>query len=159
MSRLNHVGASLIPLMLVGVAAAAVPAAAQSTGTLQGTITDSQNAIMPGVSVTMQNAATGLQRATVTDSAGEYVASALQPGHYRITTHTDGFADQKSEADLLPAQTTVLNFKLGVATIEEAVTVTGGAPIIETATVSVGQVMREKTVQEIPLNGRHFVDL
>src|SRR5215831_18232127 len=155
MARLNRVGASLIPLILVGIAGAAAPAAAQSTGILQGTITDSQNAIMPGVSITIHNSATGLDRTAVTDSAGEYVASALQPGHYQITAHIEGFADQKGEADLLPAQTTVLNFKLGVATVQEAVTVAGDSPIIETATVSVGQVMREKTVQEIPLNGRH----
>jgi len=159
MNRVNRVGASLIPLVLVIVAGAATPAAAQSTGTLQGTVTDGQNAIMPGVSVTIQNAATGVVRTTASDSAGQYVASAMQPGHYRITTHIDGFADEKSEADVLPAETTVLNFKLGVATVQEAVTVSGGSPIIETATVSVGQVMREKTVQEIPLNGRHFVDL
>ena len=84
---------------------------------------------------------TGLERTTVTDPASEYVASALQPGHYRISAHIDGFADQKSEADLLPAQTTVLNLKLGVATTQEAVTVAGDS-IIETAMVSVGQVMR-----------------
>src|SRR5262249_38534581 len=67
--------------------------------------------------------------------------------------------DQKTEVDLEPAQTSVVNFKLGVAALQEALTVTGQSPIIETATVSVGQTMREKTVQEIPLNGRHFVDL
>src|SRR5439155_9350701 len=146
-------------LIFIGILAMATPALAQSTGTLQGTITDSQNAIMPGVSVTIQNTATSIERNTVTDSAGQYVAAALQPGHYLVTAHLDGFADQKTQADLLPAQTTVLNFKLGVAAIQEALTVTGNSPIIETASVSVGQVMREKTVQEIPLNGRHFVDL
>jgi hypothetical protein len=132
---------------------------AQSTGTLQGAITDSQSAVMPGVTVTITNTATALERTTVSDSAGQYVAAALQPGHYMVTAHLEGFQDQKAEVDLLPAQTTVQNFKLGVAAIEEALTVTGSSPIIETATVSVGQTMREKTVQEIPLNGRHFVDL
>ncbi|HEY6212365.1 MAG TPA: TonB-dependent receptor [Vicinamibacterales bacterium] len=146
-------------LIVIGILAIATPAFAQSTGSLQGTITDSQNAIMPGVTVTVTNTATGIERTTVTDSAGQYVAAALQPGRYAVTTHIDGFSDQKSEAELLPAQTTVLNFKLGVAAIQEALTVTGQSPIIETASVSVGQVMREKTVQEIPLNGRHFVDL
>src|ERR1051326_7691368 len=146
-------------LIVIGILAIATPAFAQSTGSLQGTITDSQNAIMPGVTVTVTNIATSIERTTVTDSAGQYVAAALQPGRYAVTTHIDGFSDQKSEAELLPAQTTVLNFKLGVAAIQEALTVTGQSPIIETASVSVGQVMREKTVQEIPLNGRHFVDL
>jgi Carboxypeptidase regulatory-like domain/TonB dependent receptor len=146
---------SLVAMLLL----AGAPAWAQSTATLQGTITDSQSAIMPGVTVTIQNTATSLERTTVTDSAGQYVAASLQPGHYMITAHLEGFQDSKSELDLLPAQTSVLNFKLGVAALQEALTVTGQSPIIETASVSVGQTMSERTVQEIPLNGRHFVDL
>ncbi len=134
-------------------------ALAQSTATLQGTVTDSQSAVMPGVTVTIQNAATGLERTTVTDQAGQYAAASLQPGHYLITAHLDGFSDAKSETDLGPAQTIALNLKLNVGTLAENVTVTGSSPLIDTATVSVGQVMQERTVQEIPLNGRHFVDL
>src|SRR5207247_2437096 len=61
--------------------------------------------------------------------------------------------------DLDVAQIAVVSLKLGVAALAENLTVTGASPIIETATVSVGQVMAERTVQEIPLNGRHFVDL
>ncbi|HMD36361.1 MAG TPA: carboxypeptidase regulatory-like domain-containing protein [Vicinamibacterales bacterium] len=146
-------------LILLGLLAIATPALAQSTGTAQGAITDTQNAVMPGVTVTIKNTATGLERTTVTDSAGQYVAASLQPGHYTVTAHLDGFQEQKAEIDIQPAQTTVQSFKLGVAAIQEALTVTGSSPIIETASVSVGQSMREKTVQEIPLNGRHFVDL
>jgi len=132
---------------------------AQSTATLQGTITDSQSAVMPGVTVTIHNTATSLERTTMTDSAGQFVAASLQPGHYAITAHLEGFQDQKSELDLLPAQTSVLNFKLGVAAVQESLTVLAQSPVIETATVSVGQAMAQRTVQEIPLNGRHFVDL
>lgn len=145
---------ALALLLLVGGAASA-----QSTATLQGTVTDAQNAVMPGVTVTIQNTATALERTTVTDAAGQYVAASLQPGHYMITAHLEGFTDAKSETDLGPAQTIGLNLKLNVGTLAENVTVTGAAPLIDTATVSVGQVMQEKTVQEIPLNGRHFVDL
>src|SRR5689334_22007730 len=109
-----------VAAVLVFAALAAAPAWAQSTGTLQGTVTDSQNAIIP---------------------------------------HLDGFQDQKREVVVEVAQTVVVNVKLGVGTLAENVTVSGAAPLIDTATVSVGQVMPEKTVQEIPLNGRHFVDL
>src|SRR5213082_108674 len=135
------------------------PAWAQSTATLQGTITDTQSAVMPGVSVTIRNQATGIERATVTDAAGQYVAASLQPGHYAIVAHIEGFQDQTREVDLSPAQTVVLNLRLGVGALAENVTVSGSSPLIDTATVSVGQVMPERTVQEIPLNGRHFVDL
>src|SRR5207247_92219 len=61
--------------------------------------------------------------------------------------------------DLDVAQIAVVSLKLGVAALAENVTVIGASPIIETGTITVGQVMAERTVQEIPLNGRHFVDL
>src|SRR5437868_7815151 len=124
------------------------PAWAQSTATLQGTITDTQSAVMPGVSVTIRNQATGIERATVTDAAGQYVAASLQPGHYAIVAHIEGFQDQTREVDLSPAQTVELNLRLGVAALAENVTVSGSSPLIDTATVSVGQAMAERTVQD-----------
>src|SRR5207247_6951850 len=111
------------------------------------------------VSVTLKNTATGLERAAVTDAAGQYVAASLPPGHYTVVAHLEGFKDQLGETDLGPAQTIVLNLRLGLATLAENVTVTGSSPLIDTATVAVGASMAERTVQEIPLNGRHFVDL
>jgi hypothetical protein len=141
------------------LALAASPVFAQSTATLEGVVTDTQNAVMPGVSVSITNTATAIERTAATDSAGRYVAASLAPGHYQVVAHLEGFKDQTAEVDLGPAQTAVLNIRLGLATLSENVTVTGAAPLIETATVSVGQSMPEKTVQEIPLNGRHFVDL
>ncbi len=150
-----------LSVMLVGLATfgAAASARAQSTASLQGAITDTQGAVMPGVSITIRNMATGIERATVSDNAGQYVAAALAPGHYSVVAHLEGFKDQTGETDLGPAQTGVLNLRLGLASLSETVTVAGASPIIDTATVSVGQVMAERTVQEIPLNGRHFVDL
>ena len=72
------------------------PARAQSTATLQGTVTDAQSAVMPGVSITIRNTATGIERAAVTDDAGQYVAASLAPGHYAVVAHLDGV--QGSEA-------------------------------------------------------------
>ena len=138
---------------------AAVPARAQSNATLSGTVTDAQNAVMPGVSITVHNSATNQDRAVVTDAQGQYVVAALPPGTYEVTAHLEGFTDQKREVPLGPAQTVGLNLKLSVGALAENVTVTGSSPLIDTATVAVGASMAEKTVQEIPLNGRHFVDL
>jgi hypothetical protein len=151
--RVGILSLALVVIVAVG------RADAQSTATLQGTVSDSQSAVMPGVSVTLRNTATGVERATVTDAAGQYAAASLPPGHYAVVAHLDGFQDQTREVDLGPAQTILLNLRLGVAALAENVTVSGAAPLIDTATVSVGQVMAERTVQEIPLNGRHFVDL
>jgi len=150
--------------LIAGVAVAigmlaAGPARAQSNATLSGTVTDAQNAVMPGVSITVHNSATNQERNVVTDAEGQYAVAALAPGTYVVTAHLEGFTDQKREVPLGPAQTVALNLKLSVGALAENVTVTGSSPLIDTATVSVGQVMAEKTVQEIPLNGRHFVDL
>src|SRR5438067_5176705 len=136
--QLRRAGFLSLALLITG---AAGRAGAQSTATLQGTVSDSQNAIMPGVSITIKNTATGLERTTVSDAAGQYVAAALAPGHYAVVAHIEGFQDQTREADLAPAQTVVPNLKLGVASIAENVTVSGAAPLIDTATISVGQVM------------------
>src|ERR1051325_4714295 len=144
---------------ILALALISTNAAAQSTATLQGTVTDSQNAIMPGVTVSIKNTGTGVERTVTTDAAGQYVAASLAPGDYQITAHLDGFSDQTAKLSLDVAQIAVANMKLSVGTIAENVTVTGVSPIIETATVSVGQVMAERQVQEIPLNGRHFIDL
>ncbi|HEY2150377.1 MAG TPA: TonB-dependent receptor [Vicinamibacterales bacterium] len=155
MFRWKWTAVLLVAASVVGMRSAL----AQSTATLQGAITDAQNAVMPGVSVVVRLMSTNQARTVVTDASGQYVAAALAPGHYEITAHLDGFTDQKREIDLGPAQTIGLNLKLAVGALAENVTVSGAAPLIDTATTSVGQVMAERTVQEIPLNGRHFVDL
>src|SRR5258706_8292913 len=146
-------------LVFAVVLVTALPARAQSTGTLLGAITDTQGGVMPGVAVSIKNTNTGAERSVVTNNTGEFVAASLAPGHYQIVAHVDGFADQTRDVDLGPAQTIAVNLKLNPGSIAENVTVSGAAPLIDTATVSVGQVMQERTVQEIPLNGRHFVDL
>jgi hypothetical protein len=159
MTRTTVSRLDLTTLVCAAILMAGAPVAAQSTGTIQGTATDAQNAVMPGVSITIRSTATGIERTTTTDSAGEYVAASLAPGHYEIVAHIEGFQDQTRQVDLGPAQTISVNLRLGLAALAENVTVLGAATLIDTATVSVGQAMAERTVQEIPLNGRHFVDL
>src|SRR5262249_25041399 len=110
--------------LMVALTMAATPRAwAQSTATLQGTVTDAQNAVIPGVAITTHNPATNQERAVVTDAAGQYVAASLAPGHFEVTAHIEGFQDQKREIDLGPAQTMALNLKLNVGTLAENVTV------------------------------------
>ena len=154
MQRLRLIAAVAVAVGLLGV----TPARAQSTATLQGTVTDPQNAVMPGVSITVHNTATDQDRVVVTDAAGEYVAAALAPGHYEVSRTSKGFRT-RSASSCSRSRRRGREPEAGVGALSENVTVTGSSPLIETATVSVGQVMAERTVQEIPLNGRHFVDL
>src|SRR5712692_7063744 len=100
--RINLI--ALVPLV-VALLTAAAPARAQSTGTLQGTVADTQGAVMPGVSIVIRNQGTGLERTATTDSAGQYVAASLQPGRYQIAAHIEGFQDQTREVILDVAQT------------------------------------------------------
>jgi flagellin-like hook-associated protein FlgL len=152
----------LIPGMFVLVALGAMPPSlwAQSTGAVQGNVTDAQSAVLPGTTVTVRNEATGIERSLVSDAAGDYLAPSLAPGRYRVEAHLQGFQDQTREVDVDVAGTVVVNFRLTIAGVAENVTVTGStAAVIDSATTSVGQVITQRTVQEIPLNGRHFVDL
>src|SRR5262252_5392458 len=158
MAKRRQTAACLLILMAL-VLGAAADARGQSTATVQGTVSDSQNAILPGVTVAITNVNTGVERTAATDAAGQYVAASLTPGSYKIVAHLQGFADQTAEVMLEVAQIAVVNMKLNISAVAETVTVIGASPVIEIATVSVGQVMAERTVQEIPLNGRHFIDL
>ena len=113
----------------------AAPLWAQSTATLQGTVTDAQGAIVPGASVTATNEATGVQRAVITDSAGHYQMAALPGGSYRLDARLTGFQPKVVNGVVLGvAQTVVLNVQLGVSGVAEEVAVTAEAPVIESAT-------------------------
>src|SRR5690349_9913944 len=78
---------------------------AQSTSTIQGAITDSNGGVLPGVTVTVRNAATGLERAVPTDSDGQYLAAALPPGRYRVEAALTGFQTQTQDVDVDVART------------------------------------------------------
>src|SRR5579871_5691661 len=137
-----------------------IGAFAQSTGTIQGTVTDASGAAVPNASVTIRNQATGEERTTQTDAAGLYVVPSLPVGTYRIEVKASGM--QTTAATDLPLQvgtTARQDFGLKLATISESIEITAAPPVIDTSTVSVGAVVNQATVQEIPLNGRHFVDL
>src|SRR5215467_5228160 len=158
MSKRGQTVAALFALTAL-MLGAATTAWAQSTGTLRGTVTDSQGAVTPGVTVLIRNQATGVERTVVSDETGLYVAASLQPGMYRVEAQLQGFQTQSKDVQVDVAETVVLDMKMGLAGVAEQVNVVGATPVIETATSSVGQVISQRTVQEIPLNGRHFVDL
>jgi outer membrane receptor protein involved in Fe transport len=137
-----------------------VTALAQSTATLQGAVTDPQGAVVPNARVTVRSQATSAERTAQTDADGNYQIASLQPGAYRVEVQAQGFQTQVVAAlNVEVARTVVQNFQLTVGNVSQEITVTSDTPVIETATTSVGTVISQRTVQEIPLNGRHFVDL
>ena len=149
-----------ISLMLFLLLILSIPALAQSTATLQGTVTDPKGDVMPNAKVVVRNQGTGIERTTQTDSDGNYQVAALPVGMYRIEVQAQGFQTQMvGDLSVEVGRTVVQNFQLNIGDISQSVTVVSSAPVIETTTTSVGTVINQKTVQEIPLNGRHFVDL
>ena len=156
--RGDHALTFFLTLFLLLVLGA--PALAQSTATLQGTVTDPKGAVMPNAKVTVRNQATRIERTTQTDSEGNYQVAALPVGVYTIEVQAQGFQTQVvSSLNVEVGRTIVQNFQLNIGDISQSVTVVSDVPVVETATTSVGTVINQKTVQEIPLNGRHFVDL
>jgi outer membrane receptor protein involved in Fe transport len=153
----RHLSSLMAVLLLLGSTVSARP---QSTAVLQGTVTDQAGAVVTGVKITVRNQATGVERTTETDSNGAYQVAALPVGVYRIEVRANGFQSQNvSDLTLEVSQTVVKNFQLTVGGVTQEVSISGGAPVVESTTTTVGQVINQKTVQEIPLNGRHFVDL
>lgn len=148
-------------LLLFAAALIATPSAmGQSTATLQGTVTDSKGAVVPNAGVTVRNRSTSFERTTQTDHDGNYQVAALPVGIYSVEVKVEGFKTQVADQVTIEvAKTVVQNFQMDVGAISEQVLVSSDVPVIETATTSVGTVINQRTVQEIPLNGRHFVDL
>lgn len=147
-------------LMLVAALLATPSALGQSTALLQGTVTDSKGAVLPNAAVTVRNRNTAFERTTQTDDAGNYQIAALPVGTYSVEVKVQGFKTQVADQVTVEvAKTVVQNFQMDVGAISEQVLVSSDVPVIESTTTSVGTVINQRTVQEIPLNGRHFVDL
>jgi len=151
----------LQPLLLAGLLGpCAVSAWGQSTATLSGTVTDPSGAILPHAHVTVHSLATGADRAIDTDGAGLYVVPSLQPGDYEIQATAAGFSNFTVKKVTLDVdQKVTVDMHLAVASAGETVEVESTATQIESQTMTVGQVIDRVTVQELPLNGRHFLDL
>jgi hypothetical protein len=142
--------ARLIALLAVLIPAS--PSFAQSTGTIQGLVTDAQGGVLPGVAVTVHNNATGVDRVIPTDTAGRYLAASLPPGPYRIQALLPGFKTETTDVVLGVGSTVTADFQLPVGKVAEEIHVNGASPIVESSTISVGAVIDQRTVQEVPLN-------
>ena len=150
---------SCILLVLLGTMC--VPVSAQvASAELSGAILDSSGAALPGAKVTAKNTATNIARDTVTDSAGSYIIPLLPPGEYEITVEAAGFKKLvQTGVSLQINQQAQLNLTLQLGQVSEEVQVTGQAAQLETESSSIGTVVSEKLVNQLPLNGRNFIQL
>jgi hypothetical protein len=145
-------------LLLAAVLLFPVAAFAQEA-VLTGTVTDSSGAVLPGVTVTATNEATGNTFVGVTLETGNYRIP-VRVGMYRITAELSGFSTAaRAGIEMLVGQTATLNLQLAPSTIQETVTVTAEAPLIDLKNSSLGGNIDPRQVQELPVNGRNWMAL
>lgn len=148
---------------LVVVVGAALPTAgyAQSdTGRIEGIVADSTGAALPGVTVMATHLDTGTAVTAVTDGAGRYAVTSLRAGRYAIQATLEGFVRQEVPSIILTiGQVLRIDFSLAPGGIAETVHVVADTPIIDRVTSSLGTVINEQQVKELPLNGRNFTQL
>jgi hypothetical protein len=136
-----------------------VPCSAQTLGTITGVVKDSSGAIIPGASVIAQNTSTNATREAQSNEAGAYSFPALPPGPYVVRVELQGFRTVTQGVELHVEQTVRVNFTLEIGTLAETTEVTGVAPLITTENATVGTVIENRRIIELPLNGRNFLSL
>src|SRR5262245_61251216 len=133
---------------------------AQSTASIEGQIIDQNGAVITGVVIKAINRSIAVERATATDDDGRYQITALPVGDYRLEVSAQGFQSQVLEnVRVEVSRRLVQDFQLRVGETSEQVTITSSNGLIENGSVSLGHMIDRRVVQEIPLNGRHFIDL
>jgi hypothetical protein len=132
----------------------------QGLTSVTGTVTDSTDAVVPGVEVTITNTATGAVRSVLTNEIGIYAATQLQPGTYSIKADLTGFQAQVFNNVALPVnQTVMLNMKLQVGTVADLVEVTASAETVNTVNAQLGVGFDQKKIIDLPLDARNIVGL
>ncbi len=148
--------ALLVSLMRSGDAAAA-----QTTNaTLQGTITDTSGAVLPGVTVKLESPATGLSRDVVTNAAGVYVINFLPAGSYVVSAELSGFKTVRhDQVRLEVGQNLELDLRMEVGQLDEVVNVEATAAVLDRSSAVIGTVIQSSQLKELPLAGRHWAGL
>ncbi|MCL5745042.1 MAG: TonB-dependent receptor, partial [Acidobacteria bacterium] len=146
-------------LLLVSLCARSVFAQTQGA-TLRGVVTDSSAAVVAGASLTLTNVDQSRSWTFQTNTAGEYVFVQIPPGHYALAVEAPGFKKHVREGLTLEvAQVAELNITLEVGAVNETIDVTAQAPLLESASSTLGEVVNSHTGEALPLNGRNMLQL
>ena len=137
----------------------AVSAWAQS-GSIVGTVTDQAGAVVPNAAIALTNEETKFTRTVQTNSAGQYVASSIPTGNYRVSVEVAGFQKLVRTGILLSAADTVsVDLQLSVGNVQQTLEVEATAPLLQSQTAAVSQLVTNEQILEMPLNGRTFTSL
>src|SRR5258708_4850274 len=131
-----------------------------TNGDVIGTVTDTMGAVIPGAKVTLTNTGTHIAASTTTNGTGDYTFNLLNPGQYTVTIEAMGFKKLVIPGFALAGGERVReNAKVEAGSEEEAVQVTSSAPLLQTDSSTVQSTVTERSVQDLPLNGRNFINL
>jgi hypothetical protein len=134
--------------------------AQQTNGIIQGTVADAAGAVVAGAEVTVVSDATSYQRTQTTGADGAYAFTELLPGPYHIKVTKQGFkTETQNGIDLHVASTAVVNVKLAIGSVSEALTVEANPIAVETTTATLGGITEGEQLRELPLNGLNFIGL
>ncbi len=146
-------------LLCVLLSAAALYAQ-QANGTISGTVTDSQDAVIRGAAIQVKNIETNAAFVTKSDDRGFYTAPNLAVGEYTVTVAATGFKRSvRSGLTLQVGQNAQVNFAMEVGQLAESVMVTGEAPLVDTGSATLGAVIENRRVTDLPINGRNALAL
>jgi hypothetical protein len=135
-------------------------AQAGATGTILGTVTDTSGAIVPNAKVTITNVSTNVDFRTTTSSSGDFYAPSLNPGPYKVTVEAAGFQKSVTSGIILTVDQKVrADAALKPGAVSETLEVTAQAVTLDTDSAALSQLVSQQQVEELPLNGRNFMQL
>lgn len=137
-----------------------VPAHAQFRGSLRGTVTDPQGALVPGATVTLENKNTNQKLVSTSDKNGIYQFNALPPAPYRLTAKAPGFKQKVLESvQIIPEQPNALDLQLEIGEAQQSVTVSGTTQALDTDTATISGTVSSNQIQHMPSFGRDVLKL
>ncbi|MDX6709017.1 MAG: hypothetical protein QOH96_33 [Blastocatellia bacterium] len=157
---LKKLGLQAILIVIAIGLSAGVSAQVTTVGSISGTVRDPSGAAVPNAEVTLEQENTGFSRSVKADENGFYIASSLPVGRYTVSTSPQGFKKTVAAPfDLHVSENRVVNLDLQVGQVNETVTVTSDAAVVETRSGDVSSLVSQKQVTELPLNGRNYSQL
>jgi hypothetical protein len=148
------------PLSFLFLSAVFAASVFGQTAQLTGTVTDQSGSVIPAAKVVATNVDTGVARSSLTNDAGNYLITALLPGRYTVTSEATGFKQMKRDSvSLAVDQVGRIDFSMEVGGTTDSVTVEASAVLLDAATSTVGSLVENRQVIELPLNGRSPMDL
>lgn len=130
------------------------------TSNISGTVKDTAGAVVPGATVTAKNESTGVSQTQTTTESGLYSFASLPVGKYTITVEKQGFKTlQNTSNDLQVGEPLVVDAALEIGQVSETVTVIGGTEQLQNSNATIGNVVEQKAIEALPLNGRNPLTL